>query len=159
MTTILSRRVEEEAPDIAREDTTLFIVGHGTSLNDNSIRAVIDQAELLAKRFPEFAAVHATFMEQEPFIENWATIAETPNAVVVPFFISDGLHSYQDIPVMLGFEEDEGLPASQKDIFRQNPYHIRGKTLYYTSAIGIEPALGEVLIDQVRSFRERQGGR
>ena len=154
MTTILSRRVEQEAPDIAREETTLFVVGHGTALNDNTTRAVIDQATLLAEKFPEFAAVHATFMEQEMFIEDWDKHCSTPNAVVVPFFIADGLHSYQDIPVLLGFEENEGLPASQKDIFRQNPYQIRGKTLYYTSAIGIEPAVGEVIIDQVHSFRK-----
>ena len=155
MTTILSRRVEQEAPNIAREETTLFVVGHGTALNDNTTRAVKDQATLLAKRFPEFAAVHATFMEQEMFIEDWDKHCPTPNAVVVPFFIADGLHSYQDIPVLLGFEENEGLPASQKDIFRQNPYQIRGKTLYYTSAIGIEPAVGEVIIDQVHSFRKQ----
>ncbi len=155
MTTILSQRVEQEAPEVPREETTLFVVGHGTALNDNTTRAVIDQANLLAKRFPEFAAVHATFMEQEMFIEDWDKHCETPYAVVVPFFIADGLHSYQDIPVLLGFEENEGLPASQKDIFRQNPYQIRGKTLYYTSAIGIEPAVGEVIIDQVHSFREQ----
>lgn len=154
MTTILSRRVEEEAPNVPREDSTLFVVGHGTALNDNTTRAVTDQAALLAKRFPEFAAVHPTFMEQEPFIEDWAKMTKTTHAIVVPFFISDGLHSYQDIPVLLGFEENEGLPASQKDIFRQNPYSLRGKTLYYTSAIGVEPALGEVIIDQVHSFRE-----
>ena len=153
MTTILSRRVEQEAPNIRREETTLFVVGHGTALNDNTTRAVKDQASLLAERFPEFAAVHPTFMEQEMFIEDWDKHCETPNAVVVPFFIADGLHSYQDIPVLLGFEENEGLPASQKEIFRQNPYQIRGKTLYYTSAIGIERALGEVIIDQVKSFR------
>ena len=46
----------------------------------------------------------STYMEEPPLIADWATLTDTPNVVVVPFFISDGLHSYQDIPVLLGIE-------------------------------------------------------
>ena len=79
-------------------------------------------------------------------------LAVAPNVVVVPFFIADGLHSYQDIPMMLGFEKEEGLAASQKEIFRHNPYYIRKKTLYYSSAIGVEPMMADVILDLVTSF-------
>ena len=51
-----------------------------------------------------------------------------PNVVVVPFFIADGLHSFQDIPVLLGIAADEGVAASQSDVFRNNPYHARERT-------------------------------
>ncbi|MDB4298296.1 cobalamin biosynthesis protein CbiX, partial [bacterium] len=57
-----------------------------------------------------------------------------------------------DIPMMLGFEKEEGLAASQKEIFRQNPYHIREKTLYYSSVIGIEPMMADVILDLVTTF-------
>jgi sirohydrochlorin cobaltochelatase len=70
----------------------------------------------------------------------------------VPFFIADGLHSYQDIPVLLGIEKDTGLAASQRDVFRNNPYHLKDRTLFYASAIGTEPSFVDVIIDQVLAF-------
>jgi sirohydrochlorin cobaltochelatase len=71
---------------------------------------------------------------------------------VVPFFIADGLHSYQDIPVLLGIEKDTGLAASQRDVFRNNPYHLKDRTLFYASAIGTEPSFVDVIVDQVLAF-------
>jgi sirohydrochlorin cobaltochelatase len=91
-------------------------------------------------------------MEEQPFIADWHTMAPTPHVVVVPFFISDGLHSYQDIPVLLGIESEVGAAASQRDVFRHNPHHLRGKTLYYSSAIGTEPLIADVILDQVHDF-------
>ena len=41
-------------------------------------------------------------MEQAPFVKDWRTLTDCPDVIVVPFFISDGLHSYEDIPVLLG---------------------------------------------------------
>lgn len=153
MTSLILQRTDEVAPGVPQEESTLFIVGHGTGLNKNSTKAIKDQVELI-KTLPEcrFADVCDTYMEEPPFIADWAEIAKTPNAVVVPFFIADGLHSYQDIPVMLGFEKDEGLAASQKEVFRRNPYHLRGKTLYYSAAIGTEPLMADVILDQISTF-------
>jgi len=91
-------------------------------------------------------------MEEPPFIADWSKMAQTPNVVVVPFFIADGLHSYQDIPVLLGFEKEEGLAASQKEVFRNNPYHLQGKTLYYSAAIGTGRNMAKVILDQVVDF-------
>jgi sirohydrochlorin cobaltochelatase len=79
-------------------------------------------------------------------------MAKTSNVVVVPFFISDGLHSFQDIPVLLGIESEVGAAASQREVFRHNPHAIRGKMLYYTSAIGTERLLADVILDQIFDF-------
>ncbi|MCH7227686.1 CbiX/SirB N-terminal domain-containing protein [Haloferula sp. A504] len=152
MTDLILRRAREVAPDVEEEETTLFIVGHGTGLNQNSTKAVRDQAEAIAASDAKFAAVMDTYMEEQPFIADWAKLAETPNVVVVPFFIADGLHSYQDIPVLLGIEEDEGEAASQREVFRHNPHHLRGKTLYYSSAIGTERLMADVILDQISDF-------
>jgi len=153
MTSLILQRTKEVAPNVPQEQSTLFIVGHGTSLNKNSTKAIADQVALI-KTLPEchFAEVLDTYMEEAPFIADWATLSETPNAIVVPFFIADGLHSYQDIPVMLGFEKDEGQAASQKEVFRNNPYQLRGKTLYYSAAIGTEPMMADVILDQISTF-------
>jgi sirohydrochlorin cobaltochelatase len=153
MTSLILQRTKEVAPGVPQEESTLFIVGHGTGLNKNSTKAIKDQVDHI-KTLPDcrFAEVCDTYMEEPPFIADWAKIAKTPNAVVVPFFIADGLHSYQDIPVMLGFEKDEGQAASQKEVFRRNPYHLQGKTLYYSAAIGTEPMMADVILDQISTF-------
>ena len=152
MTGLLLRRAREVAPDVPEVETTLFIVGHGTGLNQNSTKAIRDQVEAIRSSGAGYAAVVDAYMEEQPFIADWHEIASTPNAVVVPFFIADGLHSYQDIPVLLGFEEEVGAAASQREVFRHNPHHIRGKTLYYSSAIGTECHMADVILDQISDF-------
>lgn len=152
MTDLILKRAKEVAPGISPAETTLIITGHGTGLNQNSTKAIRDQAELIAQSGAGYAAVLDAYMEEQPFIAEWAEMASTPNVVVVPFFISDGLHSYQDIPVLLGIEAEVGAALSQTAVFRQNPHHLRGKTLYYSSAIGTERLLADVILDQIADF-------
>lgn len=156
MTGLILRRAKEVAPKVDPAQTTLIITGHGTGLNQNSTKAIKDQATLIANSGAGYAAVLDAYMEEQPFIADWATLAQTPNVVVVPFFISDGLHSYQDIPVLLGIEPEVGPAASQREVFRHNPHHLRGKTLYYSSAIGTERLLADVILDQIHDFDLRQ---
>ena len=152
MTGLILRRAQEVAPGINPADTTLIITGHGTGLNQNSTKAIRDQAELIARSGAGYAAVLDAYMEEQPFIADWDKMSPTPHVIVVPFFISDGLHSFQDIPVLLGIENEVGPAASQRDAFRQNPHHLRGKSLYYSSAIGTERLLADVILDQVSDF-------
>jgi sirohydrochlorin cobaltochelatase len=152
MTGLIRRRAKEVAPDIDPAQTTLIITGHGTGLNQNSTKAIRDQVDQIIASDAGYAAVTDAYMEEQPFIAEWDKMSQTPNVVVVPFFISDGLHSYQDIPVMLGIESEVGAAASQREVFRHNPHHLRGKTLYYSSAIGTERLLADVILDQVHDF-------
>ncbi|MFN7341757.1 MAG: CbiX/SirB N-terminal domain-containing protein, partial [bacterium] len=152
MTDLILRRAREVAPDADPNDTTLIITGHGTGLNQNSTKAIKDQAELIAKSGAGYKCVTDAYMEEAPFIAEWDKMSETTNVVIVPFFISDGLHSYQDIPVLLGIEPEVGPAASQREVFRQNPHHLREKTLYYSSAIGTEPLIADVILDQILDF-------
>ena len=152
MTDLILRRAREIAPDVPPADTTLIITGHGTGLNQNSTKAIRDQVAFIAASNAGYAAVRDAFMEEQPFIADWDQLAPTPNVVVVPFFISDGLHSYQDIPVLLGIETDVGPAASQREVFRHNPHQLRGKQLFYSSAIGTERLIADVILDQVMDF-------
>ncbi|PWU11741.1 MAG: cobalamin biosynthesis protein CbiX [Verrucomicrobia bacterium] len=146
MTELLLRQVAKVAPGVPSEQTTLIIAGHGTDLNENSAKAVKKQVAQIRGRYAE---VIAAYMDDVPKISDWALLATQPNVVIVPFFISDGLHSYQDIPVMLGITSEPSMAASQTEVFRHNPYELRGKKLFYASAIGTEPAFAEVILDQV----------
>jgi sirohydrochlorin cobaltochelatase len=153
MTELLLQRAAEVAPGVPPQETSLLIVGHGTDLNDNSATAAKREVQRIAER-GIYAEVLNAYMEEEPLIARWDEITRQLHVVVVPFFISDGLHSYEDIPVLLGIAEESRGAASttQKEIFRHNPYRRRNRLLYYASAIGTEPQFADVLLEQVAAF-------
>jgi sirohydrochlorin cobaltochelatase len=131
-------------------DTALFIAGHGTGNNENSRKAIERQVELIGAQ-RNYAEVHAVFMEEEPRIGDCYKMASARNLVMVPFFISDGLHSYEDIPVMLGEPKNavqERLHGG-KPTWR-NPTEKHGKLLWYTPAIGTEPLVADVILERIR---------
>jgi len=155
MTEVLLKRARETAPGVPTKETSLLIVGHGTNLNDNSAKAAKTQARLLSE-LGLYAEVLPTYMEEAPLISDWAAMTTQQHVVVIPFFISDGLHSYQDIPVLLGIREEVGPAASQSEVFQSNPNHLQGKELYYGSAIGTDPMMADVILDQVKAFDDHE---
>jgi sirohydrochlorin cobaltochelatase len=156
MIDLLLHRAGEVAPGIAPESTSLLIVGHGTHLNEKSAEAARAQARLIKAR-SSYAQVSEAYMEEPPHIADWRKNTSQPNVVVVPFFIADGLHSYQDIPVMLGIESARRSAASRQEVFRRNPHHLDGRSLYYASAIGTEPLMVEVILDTIKRFDRKHG--
>lgn len=157
MTRLLLQRADEVAPGVPRGETSLIIVGHGTNLNENSTKAIQDQVKLIRDGGYGFAEVIDCYMEEAPFVADWHKLTTAPNVVVVPFFIADGLHSYQDIPVLLGMAEEPGKALSEEQVFRQNPIAMHGRQLYYSGAIGTEPLMAEVILDQVADFDAKHG--
>jgi sirohydrochlorin cobaltochelatase len=154
MTDLLLHQAGRTAPNIPPSQTTLVIVGHGTGLNENSAVAVKTQVkEIQARNI--YAQVCAAYMEEEPLISGWQALALYPHVVVVPFFISDGLHSYEDIPVLLGIQSESIGAASQQEVFRRNPFMLNGRTLYYASAIGTDPMMAEIILEMVKQFDQK----
>lgn len=156
MTEVLLARAREiverfpfpRAPQPAQ--TTLIIAGHGTGNNENSRKAIEQQVELIrAKNL--YAQVFAVFMEEEPRVGDCYQLAEMKNLVMTPFFISDGLHSFEDIPVMLGAPKSvvrERLRQGQATW--RNPTEHQGKRLWYTASVGSEALIAEVILERVR---------
>ncbi len=155
MTNVLLARAKEtldkfpfpRAPKTS--ETALFIAGHGTGNNENSRKAIEHQVELIGK-MGIYAEVHAAFMEESPRIGDCYTIARSRNIVMVPFFISDGLHSFEDIPVMLG--ESGGVVQKRLKAGQptwRNPTEKKGKLVWYTRSIGSEPHLPDVILERV----------
>lgn len=151
MTEVLLHRAREVAPGVEPGRTSLIIVGHGTNLNDNSAAAVKEQVAIIRDQ-AEYAEVLGAFMEEAPLVSDWVKLTSQPNVVAVPFFIADGLHSYQDIPVLLGIETEPGGPASRANVFRRNPHRLHGRDLYYAGAIGTESLFADVILNQVAAF-------
>ena len=112
------------------KETSLFIAGHGTGNNENSRKAIERQVELI-RAMGLYADVHPVFMEEDPRVGDCYKMASARNIVMVPFFISDGLHSVEDIPVLLGEPErivHERLKSGQPTW--RNPTEKQGKLLW-----------------------------
>src|SRR5438034_2151104 len=156
MTELLLKRARDVAPDVDPAETSLLIVAHGTDLNENSAVAAKREAEKIRAR-GKYATVLNVYMEEPPLVSDWQKLTKTSNVVVVPFFISDGLHSYEDIPVLLGIAVAAGVdrgqpgsppPATERgEIFRRNPYKIDKRSLFYAPSIGTDPGFDDIILE------------
>jgi sirohydrochlorin cobaltochelatase len=146
VTELLLARAHEIAPNVEPSETALLIVAHGTELNDNSAIAAKREAERI-RALGKFATVANAYMEESPLIAEWDQLTNAPNVIVVPFFIADGLHSYEDIPRLLG------IGCTGMDVFRKNPHRVRGRSLYYGKAIGTDPRFADIIIEQTLNAR------
>jgi sirohydrochlorin cobaltochelatase len=156
MTELLLKRANEIALAIDAADTSLLIVAHGTDLNENSAVAAKREAEKI-RSLGKYAAVFNVYMEEPPLVSDWRELTKTSNVIVVPFFISDGLHSYEDIPVLLGIVDAAPSPRSSHEgatrrrvheVFRRNPYTIDNRLLFYAPSIGTDPGFADIIIEQ-----------
>ena len=160
MTELLVQRAREIAPGVAEKETSLLIVAHGTDLNENSAVAAKREAEKI-RALGRYANVLNVYMEEFPLVSDWNVLTSSRNVVVVPFFISDGLHSYEDIPVLLGIAEPrhgESIhqrkkstsPAEQKgsEVFRRGPYKVDNRFLFYANSIGTDPRVADIIVEQ-----------
>ena len=157
MTELLLKRASDIAPGVDPAETSLLIVAHGTDLNENSAVAAKREAEKI-RALGKYAAVLNVYMEEPPLVSDWRKLTKTRHVVVVPFFISDGLHSYEDIPVLLGIAVaagvDRGRPGSappataRGEIFWRNPYRIVDRNLFYAPSIGTDPGIADIILEQ-----------
>jgi sirohydrochlorin cobaltochelatase len=157
VTELLLKRAREAAPGVDPPESSLLIVAHGTDLNENSAVAAKREAEKI-RALGKFAEVLNVYMEEPPLVSDWHKLTKARNVVVVPFFISDGLHSYEDIPRLLGIVVAPGVdrgrpgsapPATERgEIFRGNPYRINGRSLFYAPSIGTDPGFADIIIEQ-----------
>ena len=157
MTELLLKRAGEVAAGVDPAETSLLIVAHGTDLNENSAVAAKREAEKI-RALGKFAEVLNVYMEEPPLISDWLKLSSTRNVVVVPFFISDGLHSYEDIPRLVGIPEAAGSdrsrpgsasPATARGgVYRHNPYQIDGRSLFYAPSLGTDPGFADIIIEQ-----------
>jgi sirohydrochlorin cobaltochelatase len=137
------------------KETALFLAGHGTERNENSRNLVEDLAARI-RSTQLYSAVHAVFLAEEPRVSGCYEMARGKNIVVVPCLMSDGLHTNEDIPILLGESERivrERLSAGQPTW--RNPTEKGGKRVWCSRALGSEPRLAEVIVERVKQAAER----
>jgi sirohydrochlorin cobaltochelatase len=150
MTNLLLQRAHQITSDIDPAETSLLIVAHGTDLNENSAVAAKREVEKI-RALGKYAAVLNVYMEEPPLVSDWQKLTRTLNVVVVPFFISDGLHSYEDIPALLGITSGRSVTTSRVapgEVFRRNPYELDGRLLFYAPSIGTDPGFADIIVEQ-----------
>jgi sirohydrochlorin cobaltochelatase len=154
MTDLLLQGAHQVAPGIDPGETTLLIVAHGTDLNENSAVAAKREAEKI-RALRKYAAVLNVYMEESPLVSDWRKLTKTSNVIVVPFFISDGLHSYEDIPRLLGIASKRSTITSRAaagEVFERNPHKIEGRSLFYAPSIGTDAGFADIIIEQAAKF-------
>jgi len=153
MTELLLKRAFEIAPGVDPAETSLLIVAHGTDLNEKSAVAAKREVEKI-RSVGKYGTVLNVYMEEPPLVSDWRTLTKTANVVVVPFFISDGLHSYEDIPALLGIVSGGSTNTSHAprgEIFRRNTYRIESRSLFYAPSIGTDPGVANIIIEQAKN--------
>jgi sirohydrochlorin cobaltochelatase len=127
----------------------VVVVGHGTVQNPRSKEAVLSHVEALEHE-AGYGAVAAAYLEEPPHIGDVPDLLSTPAIVVVPLFVADGYHTLADLPAALGLQPDAagGWPA---------PQLVGGRRIYYTSAVGNDPTMVDVILERVRQARVRDG--
>ena len=124
----------------------LILVGHGTDRHQNTGDTLYRQVEIIRK-MGVFAECHPAFMEMQPLVSDWATITPRQYVMVVPFFVANGLHAYEDIPVLLGITKKVDTTQPRWKIYKPDGHLINGRRLWYCPSIGYEPQMTQVLLD------------
>ena len=101
-------------------DAVLVVLGHGTTLNDQSAAPVWHHAAELRRR-KIFAEVRAAFWKQEPQVKKVLAEITAPRVFIVPFFISEGYFSTEIIPQELGFHFPDHLSRATRHCFTAAP--------------------------------------
>ena len=123
-----------------KPESALIIIGHGSTVNPDSSAPTLDHAEVILGKGC-FREVHCAFWKEEPSLRQVLHMVDSEDVYIVPNFISEGYFTRTILPREL---ELEGSLT-----------HLRGRTLYYASAIGTEPLFSELLLDQVALFDQR----
>src|SRR5205814_8970941 len=90
-------------------------------------------------------------LEGRARVSDWPKLTKTQNVIVVPFFISDGPHSYEDIPRLLGIASERSTTNSRTapvEIFRRNRYETDGRLVFHSPSIGTDAGFADIIIEQ-----------
>jgi sirohydrochlorin cobaltochelatase len=157
MTQTLERQallaLEESSHLLPRPDpshTSLVVAGHGTHRNRHSRKCIEAHVQQLAQR-GNFAHVSPAFLEESPLIADCVNTCLTRDLVVVPFFMSNGLHTAEDIPILLGRDAAEVRQRiTQDQPTWSNPTPLGQHRVWYTNATGEADSVADLILARVR---------
>ncbi len=141
MISLVRDRVDKllQAYHLDPQETSLAIIGHGTTRHKRSRMSTIQLAEGL-KKSQTCGDILTAFLDDQPVVDTVKDRAVYKKILVQPFFIGDGQHTKQDIPRRLGIDDLRNKMAPFMETV--DDYRI-----IIDSAIGTDIRLVEVILE------------
>ncbi len=133
---LIDQSAQGELGDWDPFQVSLLLVGHGSTRNSQSKQTMIDHITELKKTTP-FAQISDVWLEEAPFVREWASVATQKKIIVVPFLLSDGQHGGWDIPKMIGLARD--MPTHGVT------HEVKGRKLRISPALGTSSKWVEII--------------
>ncbi len=129
-----------EKNSLKPKEVSVLIVGHGHTKNSKNANQTIMLARSVQKVI-HGANVDTAFIEEPPLISNWAQNTTTKYLIVLPYLVGGGLHTQEDIPIMLGLVSGN----YSKEPF-SGPHYIQGHTIWYCRPYGFDGSLADIIL-------------
>ena len=122
----------------------IILLGHGSSLSfarENFKKL----KNLVAKKYPAYEIDFAFMTEGKKAIHE-KIYSNLPNdikkIIIVPVFLSHGIHTKMDIPKMLEFDSNN---------LKNINYQGRNIRLIYTEPLGIDSRIANIVMDRIQA--------
>jgi len=133
---IIIEQANRAMGDWAEEETSLVLLGHGSTKSKTSKDTLLEHIEALKKQ-TNFAQITDLWLEEPPFIKDWKEVVTQKNVLFIPYLIADGQHGGWDIPELTGVIRDV------YDEYKVHPVDDYGVKL--TPALGKSPMMVELI--------------
>ena len=138
---IIIDQAERAMGEWRQEDTTLMMLGHGSTKSATSKDTLLWHIESLKEK-TGFADISDLWLEEPPFIRDWRSSVNTKQVLFIPYLIADGQHGGWDIPEMIGVERDVYYPHKDHSV---DEHSVR-----LTSAIGKSQMMVDLMLRQIQ---------
>ncbi|MGJ8655992.1 MAG: CbiX/SirB N-terminal domain-containing protein [Akkermansiaceae bacterium] len=134
---IITDLAERAMQDWKPEETTLMLLGHGSTKSATSKDTLLEHIGALREK-TGFGQITDLWLEEPPFIKDWRDSAEHKQVLFIPYLIADGQHGGWDIPEMVGVE---------RDIYDPYKAHFVGEyAVKLTHAIGKSQLMADLIL-------------
>ena len=136
MVEMLQEAAEEVLGDWGMADTSLLVIGHGSTKSSCSRQTLKTHLAELRKD-GGWAQTEDLWLEEAPMVSDWADVASQERVVIIPFLLNDGQHGGWDIPEDLGIQKGSDIHGVT--------HHLKGHELRLTPALGTSDRFADVI--------------
>ncbi|MBT3989989.1 MAG: hypothetical protein HON14_15830 [Rhodospirillaceae bacterium] len=155
---MIAQRLQElvqetvNASELSGQDTTMIVLGHGSSHNPQSeidTQTIADQIDELNLA----QHVIALFLDQKPNLADWQEHCGTQNVIIISHLFSGGAHETVDVPTLLGIDPELTKDRLISDL-PIGPIVCEGHTLWLCPSIGADQIVPDVIIERVLELNQ-----
>lgn len=144
---IIIELTERAMGDWKPEETTLMLLGHGSTKSATSKDTLLEHIAALREK-TNFAQITDLWLEEPPFIKDWQDTIENKQVLFIPYLIADGQHGGWDIPELIGM---------QRDAYDEYKAHeVGGNVVKLTPALGKSPLMVDLVLKSVLNLTDLQ---